>query len=176
QGSDRPADHSCTSTTPRTRYLGEGVSRTGTLLLDFGPMPDGQVQGESLSRLRVLGDWLRRNGDSVYGAGPGVAGITYRDPVTMKGDTLYLHVFGTPEEDTVQVTNLNRRVLSARVLATGRPLEWDQQLDFYYGIFLKVRLPAAYRDPYDTVIALELAPETYPPAHLRTGEGEELRE
>src|SRR5262249_20586553 len=106
-----------------------------------------------------LGEWLRQNGDSVYGAGSAMPGITYRDPATMKGDTLYLHVFGTPEEDTVQVTNLNRRVLSARVLATGRPLQWHQQLDFYYGIFLKVRRPAAHRDPYDTVIALELAGE-----------------
>jgi hypothetical protein len=45
-----------------------------------------------------------------------------------------------------------------RVLDGGRPLEWEQQMDFYYGTFLRVHLPAAYRDPYDTVIALRLGP------------------
>jgi alpha-L-fucosidase len=155
----KPADHGYKSATTLIRYLVEGVAKNGTLLVDFGPMPDGRVQGDFVSRLRVIGDWLRQNGESIYGAGPAMAGLIYRDPVTLRGDTLYLHVFGAPADGLVEVLNLGRTVLDARILATGRPLEWEQQIDLYFGTNLRVHLPASYRDPYDTVIALTLAGE-----------------
>lgn len=44
------------------------------------------------------------------------------------------------------------------MLDGGRALEWEQQMAFYYGTLPRVHLPAVYRDPYGTVIALRLAP------------------
>ena len=73
---------------------------------------------------------------------------------------LYLHSLGAPADGLVEVLNLGRTVLNARVLASSRPLEWEQQIDLYFGTNLRVHLPAAYHDPYDTVIALTLAGST----------------
>jgi len=155
----KPADYNYKSSATIIRYLVDGVSENGTLLLDFGPMADGRVQGEFTSRLRVVGEWLQRNGGSIYGAGRGLPQTSYGGPSTRNGEMLYLHVFGSPAQGAVEVRDLTERVLEATVLGSGRPLEWEQQINPYFGTHLRVHLPAAYLDPYDTVIALRLAPQ-----------------
>jgi alpha-L-fucosidase len=48
------------------------VSKNGNLLLNVGPMPDGTIPEIQLSRLRGLGDWLRINGEAIFGTRPWV--------------------------------------------------------------------------------------------------------
>ena len=49
--------------------LVEAVSRNGNLLLNVGPRAtDAGIPAEQLSRLKAMGDWLRGNGEAVYGA------------------------------------------------------------------------------------------------------------
>jgi alpha-L-fucosidase len=43
------------------------VSRGGNLLLDIGPRADGQIPTIMEERLVQIGDWLRPNGDAIYG-------------------------------------------------------------------------------------------------------------
>ena len=43
------------------------VSKNGYLLLNVGPKPDGTFPGEVKERLLAMGDWLRINGDAIYG-------------------------------------------------------------------------------------------------------------
>ncbi len=153
----KPVDVNYKSATTLLHYLVGSVAQGGTLLVDVGPSADGEIQGDFASRLRVIGAWLRRNGASVYGCGSaGLPPTAWRDPLTRDGSMLYVHVFGAPPDDLVEVSDLTERVLEATVLATGEPLEWSQQIAQYFGSFLRLRLPAAYRDPYDTVIALRL--------------------
>lgn len=46
------------------------VSRGGNLLLDIGPRADGHVPVVMEERLRSMGDWLKVNGDAIYGTHP----------------------------------------------------------------------------------------------------------
>jgi len=43
------------------------VSRGGNLLLDIGPTADGRIPDIMQERLLDIGDWLRVNGDAIYG-------------------------------------------------------------------------------------------------------------
>jgi alpha-L-fucosidase len=43
------------------------VSRGGNLLLDIGPMADGTIPPIMEQRLLEIGDWLRVNGEAIYG-------------------------------------------------------------------------------------------------------------
>ena len=43
------------------------VSRGGNLLLDIGPTADGRIPAIMEERLLQLGDWLRMNGEAIYG-------------------------------------------------------------------------------------------------------------
>lgn len=146
--------------------LVEVVSKGGNLLLNVGPTADGDIPPEFASRLRVMGDWLRRNGESIYGAGPGLPRGAFTGLTTGRSDALYLHILGRPAGDAVRVLSLDRRVLDARLLATGQPLAWepdrahprDALRNPPHASPLRVHVPPTQLDPYDTVIKLQLAP------------------
>jgi alpha-L-fucosidase len=46
------------------------VSRGGNLLLDIGPTADGTIPVIMQDRLHLMGDWLKVNGDAIYGTRP----------------------------------------------------------------------------------------------------------
>ncbi|MEP7198309.1 MAG: alpha-L-fucosidase [Chloroflexota bacterium] len=144
--------------------LVEVVSKGGNLLLNVGATADGEIAPEFSSRLRLVGEWLRHNGESIYGAGRGLPLGACHWPTTMKGDALYLHVLGRPAGDMVRVLALERRVLDVRLLVSGRPLEWapdrahprDALRNPPHASPLRIHLPDQGLDPYDTVIEVQL--------------------
>jgi alpha-L-fucosidase len=50
--------------------LADLVSRGGNLLLDVGPTADGRIPVIMQSRLTEIGEWLRVNGEAIYGSRP----------------------------------------------------------------------------------------------------------
>jgi len=75
------------------KKLVECVSKGGNLLLNVGPDANGNFPPESVAVLREIGDWMARNGGSIYGCGP--SGLEKPDygRITRKGNTLYYHIF-----------------------------------------------------------------------------------
>lgn len=70
------------------------VSKNGNLLLNVGPMANGVIQPEQVSRLEALGAWLDINGDAIYATRPwnraeGTTSTGESVRFTSKGDTLY---------------------------------------------------------------------------------------
>ncbi|TWT91223.1 alpha-L-fucosidase [Neorhodopirellula pilleata] len=45
----------------------EVISRNGNFLINIGPKADGTLVPEQVERLRAMGDWLKINGDAIYG-------------------------------------------------------------------------------------------------------------
>jgi alpha-L-fucosidase len=50
--------------------LVDTVSKNGNLLLNVGPKSDGTIPDEARSVLLQIGDWLRINGEAIYGSRP----------------------------------------------------------------------------------------------------------
>ena len=46
------------------------VSKNGNLLLNIGPKPDGTITQEQTNVLLAIGDWLKINGEAIYGTRP----------------------------------------------------------------------------------------------------------
>ena len=44
------------------------VSKNGCLLLNVGPKPDGTITEEERTVLLKIGEWLKRNGEAIYGS------------------------------------------------------------------------------------------------------------
>ena len=55
------------STTELIHLLIDNVSRGGNLLLDIGPTADGRIPVIMQERLLQMGEWLRPNGEAIYG-------------------------------------------------------------------------------------------------------------
>lgn len=53
------------------------VSKGGNFLLNIGPDADGVVPEGCAANLRVAGEWLKINGEAIYGAGPSPFGAEY---------------------------------------------------------------------------------------------------
>jgi alpha-L-fucosidase len=142
-------DHEYKSEQTLIRGLVEVASRGGNFLLNVGPQPDGQIQPEFQQRLRAIGEWLTLNGESIYGTtyGPvqGAAGLR----TTANDKSIYLHVFDWPAS-ICEIAGIEGRVLSARLLANGRPLTFRQTEG---KLQIDVLQPAP--DPNVSVIALK---------------------
>jgi alpha-L-fucosidase len=143
-------DHEYKSAQMLIRSLVEVASRGGNFLLNVGPQPDGVIQPEFQDRLRAIGDWLAINGDSIYGTtyGPiqGIPSIR----VTAKKDKIFIHVFEWPS-GSLEMNGLRPKVLSAYLLANGRPLKIRQSEGK-----LQIDLPSQAPDANVSVIALRV--------------------
>jgi alpha-L-fucosidase len=132
--------------------LARAAALDANYLLNVGPMPNGKIQPEAVTRLRAVGAWLKQYGTSIYGTQGGPMPKRSWGVSTRKGHTVYLHVLDW-EDPILPVPPLGAPVRSARALKDGRALKVDTQP----GGQLLLDFPAAIRDPLDTVIAVELA-------------------
>ena len=154
-----PGDPNLKSPMQLVRNLVRCVSGNGNFLLNVGPMSDGVIPPQQASRMRAIGRWLRRNGESIYGAGAAPFEEAHLGYVTARGSTAYVHITCWPRREMC-VAGIKNRVLGAHMLATGKKLPFEQMRD---RLFVR-DLPSRAPDPIDTVVALELdgKPEAMP--------------
>ena len=98
----------------------------GNYLLNIGPQPDGGIPPESVRILTAAGEWIRRHGDTIYGADVCQPHTSVYANFTRKGNTLYMHVYFWPAGGDVAISGLKQKVLSAKILKTGAVLQVSQ--------------------------------------------------
>ncbi|MBZ5611630.1 MAG: alpha-L-fucosidase [Acidobacteriia bacterium] len=128
------------------RYLVKAAGNNANFLLNVGPMPDGKIQPEFIERLHAMGEWLRKNGESIYGTRGGPVTPRPWGVTTHKAGRIYVHILDWSDE-LLALPKL-ADVRAATLLADGSTVEISQ-VDG--GTLL--RLPAG-RDPIDTVVVL----------------------
>ena len=131
------------------RMLVEVASKGGNFLLNVGPAPDGTIQPEFQERLLAIGEWLKANGEAIYGTTYGPVQNLPFGRMTAKPGRLYVHVFDWPSTGNLEVAGLKTGVVSARVLATGTTLRFQQQRGR-----LLLQVPVAAPDAAVTVLEL----------------------
>lgn len=100
------------------RNLVNCVSKGGNLLINTGPDARGLVPALQQQILKEVGEWMKLNGESIYGAGPAPFPKPEWGRYTMKGNRLFCHV-QEPGMGTLILPGLARRVRNPRMLATG---------------------------------------------------------
>src|SRR5260370_33751362 len=122
------ADDNCKSAKTVIRNLITCVRDGGNYLLNIGPKGDGSIPEESVKILTAVGKWMDRNGETVRDSGHCQPRWSIYASFTRKGNTLYMHVHYWPGGD-VSIAGLRTKVKSAKLMATGKAVE-VQQDDF----------------------------------------------
>jgi len=144
------ADDNWKSAKTVIRNLISCVRDGGNYLLNIGPRSDGSVPEDSVHILGQVGQWMKRNGDTIIQSDPCQPRRSNYASFTRKGNTLYMHVHFWPG-DYVAISGLQNEVKSARMYATGQSVNFDQDK---YRVRLS-GLPAEAPDYPVTTIAIE---------------------
>ncbi|MGA7906690.1 MAG: alpha-L-fucosidase [Candidatus Sulfotelmatobacter sp.] len=133
------------------RRLVRAAGNNSNLLLNIGPMPNGEIQQEFVTRLLAVGQWLSKYGDSVYGTRGGPLASGDWGVTTQKDDRVYVHVlnWAAPLLALPPVAN---KIIEAHSLLDGSRVDCMQNAD---GIILKVPPPEV--DVADRVIVLTMS-------------------
>jgi alpha-L-fucosidase len=131
------------------KYLLSCAGGDGNLLMNVGPLPTGQIDPREETRLLRIGEWLKINGESIYGTrgGPFKPDSSYVS--TYKNDQVYLHIFSV-KNGTVIIPALPEGVIKATILG-GPEISFSQTEN---GISLI--LPQKYSNNIVTVVKLNL--------------------
>jgi len=121
------------------------------LLLNIGPLPNGEIQEEFSSRLRAVGQWLGKYGVSIYGTRGGPVAPSDWGVTTQKGDTVYVHVLNW-KAPLLALPPFPRKVVGAQELIQGSKLQVAQSEN---GVVIPL-LPAE-KGQTDRVVVLTLA-------------------
>ena len=140
------------STAEVVRRLVEIVSKGGNYLLNIGPDGLGRVPQESVDTLTGVGKWVRANGESIYGTTASPFPEIPWGYSTVKGGTLYLHVFEWPKDGLLQLKGLRNEVIKVATLADP-----EQALSFKQEAgFVEIKVPAKPPDPINSVLVMEI--------------------
>ncbi len=163
--------------------LADNVSKNGLLLMNFGPKATGEIPQGARDGLRGIGEWLRVNGDAIYGVVPWIIAeegptkvkkggmFSERNEVqyerkdiryVTKGDCLYAIVLGVPKDHVLLESLLPSRsfipadeIVSVELLGEASPLRWEMAKNG-----LLVQLPE--RKPCGAAITLKITLRVLP--------------
>lgn len=131
------------------RMLVNVVCRDGNWLLNVGLDKNGKLSKEVTDRMREIGAWLKKYGESIYGTRGGplepvddVYGATYKDNV------IYLHILNREEFAKHKLPDLGRKVLACTTY-DGIPCSVEQGVG---GI--EISLPENLPGEVDTIVKL----------------------
>jgi alpha-L-fucosidase len=131
-------------------YLVRAAGSNANFLLNIGPMPTGGVQPEFIERLGAMGQWLEKNGDTIYGTRGGPITPRSWGVSTQKGGDVFLHILDWTDEylalpDLPGITGAH--VFGSNAALEMKPLNGG----------LLLRLPKQTRDSIDTIVVLQHA-------------------
>ena len=111
------------------RNLVDNVACGGNLCLNISPKSDGTIPDDQQQILRTIGQWLRQNGEGIYGTRPYKNAIEENIRFTTKDGVIYAFVLrwdGKPF--TIQSID-GTRVKSITRLADGKKVGFKKQAD-----------------------------------------------
>lgn len=135
------------STSELLQRLSKSSSLGGNYLLNIEPRPDGKIREECVERMLEIGEWLKVNGEGIYGSEgcilfpvdffhSDVSDSPYSriGYATKKGSTVYIHIHRFPKGDAVLVPYCEGEISKVEILGIKRDISYEKSED---GLILK---------------------------------------
>lgn len=143
-------DQNWKSTTDLVRNLIDCTSKGGNYLLNVGPTSEGLFPGPSIERLAQIGNWMKLNGESIYGTTASPFKKLAWGKCTQKPGRLYLHVFNWPTDGKLLVP-IGNAIKKASLLAKAGDLKTEKSDEGQV-----ILLPSTAPDAISSVIAVDI--------------------
>ena len=131
------------------------ASKGGNLLLNVGPTGEGVIPELSVSRLEEVGNWLKVNGEAIYGTTSSPFGKFSWGRCTKKevnGNTiLYFSVFKRPNNGKLILPKFTNKIKKSTLLANGKKVKTETT-----DKAIVVNLPAIETNTIVSIVKLEL--------------------
>lgn len=126
------------------------VGGDGNLLFNVGPMPTGEIEPRQVARLKEIGDWLEKYGESIYNTRGGPFPPWPGGASTYKGNTIYVHILDWQDDGVVSLPAVEKKIISSSLLTGGTVAvnQTDQGIE--------ISVPKNYHQEIDTIVVLEL--------------------
>jgi alpha-L-fucosidase len=146
-------DNNWKSTRIIVRNISDIVSKGGNLLLNIGPDGQGRVPENCEIGLDSVGQWMKANGESIYGCKASNLPQPQWGRITAKRNRLYLHIFDWPANGKLIVGGLDKKISRAYFLLDNKEKIINKLLPIGQELLLPViKAP----NPVNTVIVLEI--------------------
>ncbi len=152
----------------------DAVSKGGNYLLNVGPTAEGVIPEANVKAFHIIGDWMKVNGEAIYGAGRtpfgdelGAYSTTEKDShdkfifnekkdwrCTTKPGKLYITIFNWPQ-GKLELPAVKEKITKVALLADPehKPLTFEQT-----DKGITIMLPASAPDPMASVLGIEIQP------------------
>jgi alpha-L-fucosidase len=114
--------------------LVNAAGRNTNLLLNVGPMPNGEIGQEFTDTLALVGKWTKQFGHTIYGTRGGPMQAEKWGVTTQNNKEVYLHVFEKPDHAIIFIPG-NYNLSTCIVLNNGKQVPLSKvdggiQIDF----------------------------------------------
>ena len=131
------------------QHIIKAAGNNANYVINIGPRPDGKLPVEAVERLKAIGDWMGRYGETIYGTRGGIVRPHDWGVTTQKGNTLYVHIMNC-QDRALFLPLTERRVASARMYDGHQKVRVSKNAE---GVTLE--LPAVPKG-VDTIVELTL--------------------
>jgi alpha-L-fucosidase len=135
------------------QLLAKAASRGGNTLMNIGPMGNGAFDPKDVAILKIIGNWMDVNSESIYGTNRSPLALQNWGVCTQRNDKLYLHVFDYPTNGNLIIGGLKSNIKNAYLLSdkSKKPL----QIKRINPLDVSLKLPIIAPDKVNSVVVLE---------------------
>jgi alpha-L-fucosidase len=119
------AKHQVLSLDTLIQLLAKVACMDGNLLLNVGPRSDGEIEETQVQRLRELGNFLKKYGESIYGTRGGIYDDTWGG-TTLSEKAVYVHVLKIPSDGKITVPAINQKIAHAVIINNNAKIKVEQ--------------------------------------------------
>lgn len=114
------------------------AGRNANLLLNVGPMPNGEIQKEFTDTLQAAGVWLQQYGTAIYNTRGKLMPPQPWGIATRNDKQVFLHLLNRPANNFILLPGFNETISSVEIMGSNKKLKWNKVTE---GVFIYHEYP-----------------------------------
>ena len=132
------------------QYLINAAGYGSNLLLNVGPMPNGEIQDEHINSLKKIGLWVKENGETIYGTRKGPSESNDQFVTTKKQNKIYIHVLDSSIE-SLEIKTFAKKIKSFIYFNSKKKVNYVNKQNK-----LRIDLEKSEMNDIDTILELTI--------------------